>query len=757
MKKQGKVPFGTNSTYVVYRNVKDYGAKGDGVTDDTNAINAAIADGNRCGSGCDSSTTTPAVVYIPSGTYMISTPIIMYYFTSVIGDPLDMPIIQGLPGFFGIGLLDSDVYYPGGASWYANQNNFYRQVRNLILDLTLLPANSLNAGLHWQVAQATQLQNIVINMQPVSADNQQRGIFMDNGSGGFMCDLIFNGGNVGFYLGNQQFTSRNLTFNGCNTGVYMNWDWLWAFKSNTFNGCKIGIDLSNMDNSSGAGGVQTVGSGTLQDSTFINTPIAVLTSFSNNSMATTGGSFVFDNVDFTGATTAVASPNGTTILAGGQKIQSWAQGTVYSAFIAAQQVGNLTCYEPTAASARIQRMVDPPPKPSGLLTPSGTIFERSKPQYEELPVTSFMSVKDAGAIGDGVSDDTAAIQTLFNTVSTNQVVFFDHGAYLIRDTIQVPANIRMTGEEFPMIMVDGSSPTFSDINNPKPAWRVGNPGDVGHVEMTDMVFETRGPAPGAIIIEWNLAGDQPGNAAMWEVHWRIGGTAGTLLQSNICTKTPNLQTFPNAQCFGAFMLMHITSDASVYMENNWGWVSDHELDLPDHNQINIYNGRGILIESQKPTWLWGTAMEHSMLYNYQVANARNVFMSSIQTETAYMQSNPNALVPYAPRSDYYDPTFSECFQQTCYKTFGLRIYNSAYILIFGAGLYSFFNNYDSACLLTSNCQEHMVSLEKSEAIYIYNLNTIAATDMVEVDKVALVPNIPNANWFCHTVSIFEFP
>lgn len=82
------------------------------------------------------------------------------------------------------------------------------------------------------------------------------------------------------------------------------------------------------------------------------------------------------------------------------------------------------------------------------------------------------------------------------------------------------------------------------------------------------------------------------------------------------------------------MLIHITSTASVYLENTWGWVSDHELDLQDHNQINIYNGRGILIESQKPTWLWGTAMEHSMLYNYQVANARDVFMSSIQTETA---------------------------------------------------------------------------------------------------------------------------
>jgi glucan 1,3-beta-glucosidase len=53
-----------------------------------------------------------------------------------------------------------------------------------------------------------------------------QGIFMDNGSGGFMTDLTFNGGKFGAFFGNQQFTTRNLTFNNCQTAVFMNWNWV---------------------------------------------------------------------------------------------------------------------------------------------------------------------------------------------------------------------------------------------------------------------------------------------------------------------------------------------------------------------------------------------------------------------------------------------------------------------------------------------------------------------------------------------------
>jgi hypothetical protein len=45
----------------------------------------------------------------------------MLYYTQFIGDANNLPVILGLPNFYGIALLDSDPYLAYGYSWWANQ------------------------------------------------------------------------------------------------------------------------------------------------------------------------------------------------------------------------------------------------------------------------------------------------------------------------------------------------------------------------------------------------------------------------------------------------------------------------------------------------------------------------------------------------------------------------------------------------------------------------------------------------------------
>jgi glucan 1,3-beta-glucosidase len=110
------MPF-AESDYKVFRNVKDYGARGNGIDDDWPAIQQAITDGNRCGAGCPATTVKGAVIYFPPGTYAISKPIIQYYYTAFIGDPNSKPRIKARPGFDGIALIDTIFYGEGGQTW----------------------------------------------------------------------------------------------------------------------------------------------------------------------------------------------------------------------------------------------------------------------------------------------------------------------------------------------------------------------------------------------------------------------------------------------------------------------------------------------------------------------------------------------------------------------------------------------------------------------------------------------------------------
>lgn len=406
---------------------------------------------------------------------------------------------------------------------------------------------------------------------------------MGLGSAGFMTDLTFNGGVVGVSIGNQQFTMRNLVFNNCGTAISQLWDWGWVYQGISINNCGIGIDIS-----AGGSSAQNVGSVILIDSSITNTPVGIITSWTQNSAPATAGSLILENVQLSNVPVAIQSNTGGAILpgtGGSMTIPAWGEGHQYL----------------PNGPTQFQGAITPNTRPASLLAPNGRYFTQSKPQYNTLPLSAFRSVRAAGAVGNGVADDTDALQSIVNSATAaGAVVFIDAGTYRVTNTIFIPPGARIVGEGFSIIMSSG--PTFNDMSRPKPVLKVGNAGDTGRVEMSDLIISTQGQQMGATLIEWNLASASNAPSGMWDVHTRIGGTAGSGLQLSNCAKDPT-GTGKNGEnrnnnCIGAFMSMHITPSASgLYMENNWLWTADHDIDDSSNRQITIYNGRGLLVES----------------------------------------------------------------------------------------------------------------------------------------------------------------
>jgi len=160
------------------------------------------------------------------------------YYTHFIGHPIHRPTLIGSKDFKGIGIIDTDPYIPDGyvlpisfkrtmlmlfsqgrnelvsrdtfyrvrvrfvlnAARYVNQNQFFRRIDNFIFDLTQMPPDTTDpkipvdeplrpTGIHWQVAQAAQLQNLKFVMPVAKKDDKNathHGIFQENGSGGFV-------------------------------------------------------------------------------------------------------------------------------------------------------------------------------------------------------------------------------------------------------------------------------------------------------------------------------------------------------------------------------------------------------------------------------------------------------------------------------------------------------------------------------------------------------------------------------------------
>lgn len=454
----------------------------------------------------------------------------------------------------------------------------------------------------------------------------------------------------------------------------------------------------------------------LADAIIANTPNGIITSlYAENST-----SLLLQNVGFFNVKTAIQdSVEKKILLAGGDEVlkDSWGFGMINDA-------SGVSSFADGTDIPIIQR-------PSQLLGDQSYVktnfFTRRRPQYETLAASDIVNVKSFGAKGDGQTDDTAILNYVFAyAANLSSVVYIPHGVYKIHDTLHIPVGSRVIGQAWSQIMATGNN--FADVDSPRVAVKVGDSGDVGIVEVQGLLFTVSGPTAGVILVEWNVEQSIKGSAAMWDSHIRIGGAIGSKLQKEQC---PQNTGKVNPDCIAASLLLHLTSSSTAYIENVWVWVADHDLDVSSQDQIDVYAARGILIES-KTAWLYGTASEHSVLYQYQISGARNILMAMIQTESPYYQPVPQAPRPFIPGTFANDPTFDNCGTEstTCAVSWAVRVIDSTSIWILGSGLYSWFSDYSQKCLDTNSCQMRAFEIEQSYNIWLYNLCTRAIVEMV---------------------------
>ncbi|KAH8916655.1 glycoside hydrolase family 55 protein [Atractiella rhizophila] len=684
VKHQGASPFLGDESFQIFRNVKDYGALGDGVADDTDAFNRAIKDGNRClGGTCDGGVTgRPVLLYVPEGTYVVTSSVQVIIYTQIIGNPLSLPTIKASSNFRAS--VDSGAVLNGYDPGTGSTTNFFIGIRNIIIDTTDVDSGFALPLLNWAVSQATNLVNVHFEMPKGS---KHLGIIMDGGDGGggsgtFLGDLSFNGGAVGIQLNNQQYSFKNLEFSDVDTAIQVLHLFVGVFQGLWFTNVNIGVDLTTMDDT---------GSVSVIDSRAQNTSIVLKTDNQR--------SVLLENIR--------NADSATTVLLNGN-------AAVKGSFAGTWALGNV--YRDNSGIPKFTSGAIPTTDRGTLTAEDGKYVTKALPQYGQYGAEAFASVKDAGAVGDGRTDDTKAIQQALMENAGCRLTYFPHGVYLVTDTIYVPPGSRIVGEVWSIVAASGKA--FSDENNPKAMLRVGEPGEVGVAEFVDMIFTVSDVLPGAIVVEVSMAGESKGDVSFHNTHIRIGGSQDS--------KTETQCQEDGSPCKAAFLMMHLKETSQTYMENMWLWSADHDLDA-DFNQV-IGTGRGYLTESTKGSWFVGTGSEHHILYAYQFLNAANVYVGMAQIETPYFQPAPLAPTPWNPNADWNDPTFDNCpvGDDTCRMQWAIRIVGGSHQNIYGAGSWAFFNNFGGCDGDCQKVQSHLFGNDNEgdvHATVLYNMNT----------------------------------
>ncbi|KAL6812658.1 glycoside hydrolase family 55 protein [Trichoderma camerunense] len=593
----------------------------------------------------------PRVIYLPPGTYTIGSTIFLDTDTVIIGDATNPPTIKAASGFSGnyliVGGQGDGSNHPCGGS--GGETHFSVMIKNVILDTTAVTSQSGFVALSWAVAQNCALVNVKINMP----QGIHTGMLVNGGSTISISDVHFSFGNIGLHWnGHQQGQIKGMSFTDCTNGIYIdggNTISIFAPTCNTVGRCIV------------------LNSG--------NPWVAVIDGVSQNSgdfFTSVPGfpNFMIENISKDTTNSNMVVVDGAVKVGGVTSIGTYVWGNTRGA-------NPIYVTNPTAQAVN---------RPAAL-APGGKYPVINAPQYADKTIANVVNLKDSSQNGghtlqgDGFTDDTAALQGALNTAaSQGKIAYLPFGIYIVTSTITIPPGTELYGEAWSTI--SGSGSAFSSETNPTPVVQIGStPGQKGVAHIQDIRFTVNEPLAGAILLRINMAGNNPGDVAVFNSLNTIGGTRDT---------TINCQNEDN--CKAAYLGLHLAAGSSAYIDNFWSWVADHASDQSNKGTRSAVKG-GVLVEATAGTWLTGLGSEHNWLFQLSFHNAANVLVTLFQSETNYNQGNNGAdLVGQPFNAIASDPNFSWCGGGDTVCRMGLAQYytgSNSNIFHYAAGSWNF--------------------------------------------------------------------
>ncbi|KAK4184355.1 glycoside hydrolase [Podospora australis] len=639
------------------------------------AINAGTNGAQRNGKWFASQ---PRVVYIPPGEYIIDKTIDMNTDTVLMGDATNPPVLKAAAGFQGKQVL---INGQDPATGISGELSFAVALKNLVLDTTNIAGNEDFTALYWGVAQAAQLQNVKIRMSSSANGVGHTGIRLGRGSTLGVSDVRIERGQNGiWHNGHQQAVYKSIYFYQNTVGMLIDAGSTISIVNPTFD--TVGTGVLN------TGGYPWIG---LIDAKSINSGVTLKT--------TTWPNYLVENLDKDTLTSNTIEGPGDFVLGPRSHVNqfSWAN-----------TVNRNPTYGPEDTSNA---------RPAAVAPNNGKYLYLPAPNYADKRASDFLNVKDQAQnggrkiYGDNTRDESANLNAiLLLAASQGKIAYFPFGKYRVDSTLFIPPGSRLVGEAWATIVGFGSF--FKDSSNPKPIIKVGNPGDVGVAHISDMRFTIGDVLPGAIIMQFNMAGSNPGDVAIWNCLSTVGGTRGAQPLVSTCTDSAN-------QCRAAFLGLHFAPTSSVYLENHWNWVADHISEGSNNGQETFTGGsdfaagRGVLVESTKGTWLHALGSEHWWLYQLNFRKAENIMVSMLQSETNYDQGANNQMTLPAPwtleTTKWGDPSFSWCGAGDKRCRMGPSNYfdGGANLYTYASASWAFFSGPNYQGCGDSYCQRHM--------------------------------------------------